>query len=71
MTVDDIGGEDMSCIRIGIAKEVGKTHGWERVVIVERAFVELDHDLNDDLMIGRFFMANDEAIQESSSSRSG
>lgn len=64
MTVDDIGGEHVSCVRVRVAKKVGKAHGWKGVIIVERAFVELDHDLDDYLMMGGFFMANDGAIYE-------
>ena len=51
MTVDDIGREHVSCVRVRIAKEVGKAHGWEWVIIIEGAFEEFDHDLDDDLMI--------------------
>ena len=46
----------MSGVRVGITKKVGQAHGWERVVIVEEAFVELDHGLIDDLMIRRLQM---------------
>ena len=52
MTVDDISREHVRSVRVRVTKEVGKAHGWERVVIVERAFVKLDHDLNDGLVIG-------------------
>lgn len=45
MTVDDISREHVSRVGVGVAEEVGKAHGWERVVIIEGAFVELDHDL--------------------------
>ena len=47
--IDDIGGEHVRRIRIGIAQEICKAHGWKRVVIIEEAFVELHHDLNDGL----------------------
>ena len=44
ITVDDIGGEYVSGIRVRISEEIGKTDGWKRVFIIEGAFVELDHD---------------------------
>lgn len=47
--VDDIGGEYVRRVRIGIAEEVCEAHCWKRVVIIEEAFVELHHDLNDGL----------------------
>ena len=47
--VDDIGGEHVRRVRIGIAEEVCEAHSWKRVVIIEEAFVELHHDLNDGL----------------------
>lgn len=54
MTVDDIGREHVSRVRVGVTKKVSKAHGWKRVVIVEGAFVELYHDLNADLMMENF-----------------
>ena len=48
-TIDDIGGEHMRRVRIGIAEEICEAHGWKRVVIIEEAFVKLHHDLNDGL----------------------
>lgn len=50
MTVDDIGGKYVSCVRIGVAEEVGEAHGGEWVIITEGVFVELDHDIDDDLV---------------------
>ena len=44
-TVDDIGREHVSRVWIRIAEEIGEGHGWKGVVIVEEAFVKLDHDL--------------------------
>lgn len=54
MAVDDIRGEHVSCVRVRVTEKVGKAHGWQRVVIVERAFVEFDHDLDDYLMMGDY-----------------
>ena len=47
--VDDIGGEHVRRIRIGIAEEVCEAHCWKRVIIIEEAFVEFHHDLSDGL----------------------
>lgn len=47
--VDDIGGEHVRRVRIGITEEVCEAHCWKRVVIIEEAFVELHHDLNEGL----------------------
>ncbi len=47
--IDDIGGEHVRRVRIGIAEEICEAHGWKRVVIIEEAFVKLHHDLNDGL----------------------
>ena len=52
MTVDDISREHVRRVRVWVTKEVGKAHGRKREVIVERAFVELDHDIKDDLRRG-------------------
>lgn len=49
--IDDIGGEHVSRVRIGIAEEICKAHGWKRVVIIEKIFVEFHHDLDDGLGI--------------------
>ena len=68
MTVYDISGEHVSRVRVRITKKVGKAHGWKRIVIVERAFVELDHDLDDVLVIGDLSWQMDEAIQVNLSS---
>lgn len=54
MAVDDIGGEHVSCVRVRVTEKVGKAHGWQRVVIVERAFVEFDHDLDNYLIMGDY-----------------
>lgn len=54
MTVDDVGREHMRCVGIRVAKKVGKAHGWQRVFIAKTIFVELNHDLEDDLMISDF-----------------
>ena len=43
MTIDDIGGEHVRRVGIGIAQEISKTHGWKRITVTERAFIELDH----------------------------
>ena len=51
MTVDDISREYVRRVWIGVAKKVGKAYGWKRVVIFERGFVELDHDVDDGLWI--------------------
>ena len=45
--IDDIGGEHVRRVRIGIAEKVCEAHGWKRVVIIEEAFVKFHHDLND------------------------
>ncbi len=50
MTINDISGEHVSSVRIGVAEEVGEAHGGKRVIIVERAFIELDHDRDNDLV---------------------
>ena len=47
--VDDIGGEHVRCVRIRIAEEIRKAHCWKRIIIIEKALVELHHDLNDGL----------------------
>ena len=47
--VDDIGGEHVRCVRIWIAEEIREAHCWKRIVIIEKAFVELHHDLSDGL----------------------
>ena len=62
MTVDDISREDVSRVRIRVTKKVGKAHGWQRVIISERAFVELDHDLDDFKSDCELVIANDEAL---------
>ncbi len=43
MPVDDIGGEDVGCVGIRVAEEVGECHGGEGVVVAERAFIEFHH----------------------------
>lgn len=50
MTVDDIGRQHVSCVRIGVSEEVGEADGGEGVVIIEGAFIKLYHDLNEDLL---------------------
>ncbi len=52
MTVDDISGEYVGCVRVRVAEKVGEAHGREGVIIVEGAFVKLDHDRDDDLVNG-------------------
>ena len=47
--VDDIGGEHVRRVRVGIPEEVCKAHCWKRIVIIEEAFIKLHHDLNDGL----------------------
>ena len=47
--IDDIGGEHVRRVWIGIAEEICEAHGWKRVVIIEEAFVKFNHDLNDAL----------------------
>lgn len=59
MTVDDIGRDDVSCIRIRIAEEVGEAHSGKGIFITERTFIELDHDQNDDSMMGPWVVADD------------
>ena len=54
MTVDDIGGLHVSCVRVRITKKIRKAHGRKRVVIAEGAFVEFDHNLTGDLMARDF-----------------
>ena len=49
MTVDDISRDHMRRVRVGVSKKIGKAHGWKREVIVERAFVKFNHDLDIDL----------------------
>lgn len=54
MTVDDIGGLHVSCVRVRVTKKVRQAHGGKRVVIAEGAFVEFDHLLTGDMMTRDF-----------------
>ena len=47
--IDDIGGEHVRRVWIGIAEEICEAHGWKRVVIIEEAFVKFHHVPNDAL----------------------
>jgi hypothetical protein len=40
---DHVRREDMSGVRVGIAKEVGEGDGWKGVVVVKGGLKELDH----------------------------
>ena len=44
----------MRRVGVRVSKKVGKAHSWQRIVIIETAFVEFDHDLDDDLMMSGF-----------------
>ena len=66
MTVDDISRKHVSRVGIRVTKKVGKTHGWERVIITKRAFIKLDHGLDGVCLIDcELVIANDEAIEYS------
>lgn len=42
--VDDVGRQDVGCVRIRVAKEVGEADGGKGVIVVEGVLVELDHN---------------------------
>ena len=43
VTIDHIGGEHVSGVRIRVAEEVGETDGWKWIFILEGVLIELHH----------------------------
>lgn len=44
MPGEDVGGDYMGCVWVGVAEEVGEGYGREGVGVVRGGFVEFHHD---------------------------